>query len=91
MGECLLCQLFLITKRIRRERTYSWSLCFGSFFPLGFVQILCMFYLIYELSRSHEDMSVKMVDHIVNQHHIDIDPEMIKRVKVSSLFLERNY
>ncbi|BFG26859.1 deoxynucleoside triphosphate triphosphohydrolase SAMHD1 homolog [Prunus yedoensis var. nudiflora] len=30
---------------------------------------------------SHEDMSVKMVDHIVNQHHIDIDPEMIKRVK----------
>ncbi|ONI19533.1 hypothetical protein PRUPE_3G283700 [Prunus persica] len=30
---------------------------------------------------SHEDMSVKMVDHIVNQHHIDIDREMIKRVK----------
>ncbi|XP_061988208.1 uncharacterized protein LOC133706674 [Rosa rugosa] len=30
---------------------------------------------------SHEDMSVKMIDHIVNQHHIDIDPEMIKRVK----------
>lgn len=36
-------------------------------------------------------MSVKMVDHIVNQHHIDIDPQMIKRVKVSSLFLEENY
>lgn len=30
---------------------------------------------------SHEDMSAKMIDHIVNQHHIDIDPEMIKRVK----------
>lgn len=91
MGECLLCQLFPITKRNRRERTCSWSLCFRKNFLLGFVKILNMFYLIYELSRSHEDMSVKMVDHIVNQHHIDIDPQMIKRVKVSSLFLEENY
>ncbi|XP_031407106.1 deoxynucleoside triphosphate triphosphohydrolase SAMHD1 homolog isoform X2 [Punica granatum] len=30
---------------------------------------------------SHEDMSVKMVDHIVDEHHIEIDPEMLKRVK----------
>ncbi|KAM1015163.1 hypothetical protein ACFX1T_044878 [Malus domestica] len=30
---------------------------------------------------SHEHMSAKMVDHIVNQHHIDIDSEMVKRVK----------
>ncbi|PKI55216.1 hypothetical protein CRG98_024507 [Punica granatum] len=27
------------------------------------------------------DMSVKMVDHIVDEHHIEIDPEMLKRVK----------
>ncbi|XP_015879229.1 uncharacterized protein LOC107415422 [Ziziphus jujuba] len=30
---------------------------------------------------SHETMSVKMIDHIVNEHHIDIEPEMIKKVK----------
>ncbi|KAF3437246.1 hypothetical protein FNV43_RR19999 [Rhamnella rubrinervis] len=30
---------------------------------------------------SHEQMSVEMIDHIVDQHHIEIDPEMIKRVK----------
>ncbi|XP_022928109.1 deoxynucleoside triphosphate triphosphohydrolase SAMHD1 homolog [Cucurbita moschata] len=30
---------------------------------------------------SHELMSVKMVDHIVDEHHIDIDSGMIKRVK----------
>ncbi|RYR56835.1 hypothetical protein Ahy_A05g022548 [Arachis hypogaea] len=30
---------------------------------------------------SHEQMSVNMVDYIVNEHHIDVDPEMIKRVK----------
>jgi hypothetical protein len=28
-------------------------------------------------------MSVKLVDHIVDDHHIEIDPEMIKKVKVS--------
>lgn len=33
--------------------------------------------------RSHEEMSVEMVDHIVDEHHIDIDVETIKRVKVS--------
>ncbi|PNY02623.1 protein SAMHD5, partial [Trifolium pratense] len=30
---------------------------------------------------SHEQMSVKMVDYIVEEHHIDIDPQMLKRVK----------
>ncbi|KAL5860459.1 hypothetical protein ACOSQ4_001755 [Xanthoceras sorbifolium] len=30
---------------------------------------------------SHEEMSVKMVDYIVDEHHIDIDSEMIKKVK----------
>ncbi|KAK1568115.1 hypothetical protein Q3G72_020768 [Acer saccharum] len=30
---------------------------------------------------SHEEMSVKMVDHIVDEHHIDVDSEMIKKVK----------
>lgn len=31
-------------------------------------------------------MSVKMVDHIVDEHHIDIDSGMIKRVKVRLYF-----
>ncbi|RVW46642.1 Deoxynucleoside triphosphate triphosphohydrolase SAMHD1-like [Vitis vinifera] len=30
---------------------------------------------------SHEQMSVKMVDYIVDEHHIDIDSETIKQVK----------
>ncbi|KAH9790646.1 HD domain-containing protein [Citrus sinensis] len=30
---------------------------------------------------SHEQMSLKMVDHIVDEHHIDVDFEMIKKVK----------
>ncbi|KAK7271680.1 hypothetical protein RJT34_27779 [Clitoria ternatea] len=30
---------------------------------------------------SHEQMSVNMVDYIVNEHHIDVDPQMIRRVK----------
>ncbi|KAL2552414.1 HD domain-containing metal-dependent phosphohydrolase family protein [Forsythia ovata] len=30
---------------------------------------------------SHEKMSVDMVDHIVDEHHIEIDSETIKRVK----------
>ncbi|PON36654.1 HD domain containing protein [Parasponia andersonii] len=33
---------------------------------------------------SHEQMSVKMIDHIVDVHYIDIDREMIKRVKVTT-------
>lgn len=45
---------------------------------LGFEEIILL--LSY---RSHETMSVKIIDHIVNEHHIDIDPEMIKKVKVS--------
>ncbi|XP_057447469.1 uncharacterized protein LOC130739233 isoform X2 [Lotus japonicus] len=30
---------------------------------------------------SHEPMSVNMVDYIVDEHHIDIDSQMLKRVK----------
>ena len=30
-------------------------------------------------------MSVKMIDHIVDEHSIDIDHEMIKRVQVTAL------
>ncbi|XP_022884046.1 deoxynucleoside triphosphate triphosphohydrolase SAMHD1 homolog isoform X2 [Olea europaea var. sylvestris] len=30
---------------------------------------------------SHEQMSVDMVDHIVEEHHIEIETEMVKRVK----------
>lgn len=32
-------------------------------------------------------MSVKMVDLIVDEHHIDIDPEMLKRVKVNGVWI----
>ncbi|CAL0312970.1 unnamed protein product [Lupinus luteus] len=31
---------------------------------------------------SHEEMSVKMIDHMVDEHHIDIDSELLKKVKV---------
>ncbi|XP_027187416.1 uncharacterized protein [Cicer arietinum] len=30
---------------------------------------------------SHEEMSEKMVDHIVDQHNIDLDPQLLKKVK----------
>lgn len=30
---------------------------------------------------SHEEMSMKLVDHIVDENHIEIDPEMIKKAK----------
>ncbi|XP_062152541.1 uncharacterized protein LOC133860899 [Alnus glutinosa] len=30
---------------------------------------------------SHEEMSVKLIDHIVDDHHIEINSEMIKKVK----------
>ncbi|CAH2080018.1 unnamed protein product [Thlaspi arvense] len=30
---------------------------------------------------SHESMSIKMIDHIVDTHHIDVDAHMLKRVK----------
>ncbi|KAK7301478.1 hypothetical protein RJT34_12343 [Clitoria ternatea] len=30
---------------------------------------------------SHAQMLVNMVDYIVNEHHIDVDPQMIRRVK----------
>ncbi|KAG9154814.1 hypothetical protein Leryth_020077 [Lithospermum erythrorhizon] len=30
---------------------------------------------------SHEEMSLKMIDYMVDEHHIDIDPESLKKVK----------
>lgn len=33
--------------------------------------------------RSHEQMSAEMVDHIVDEHHIEVDVETVKRVQVS--------
>ncbi|XP_015578616.1 deoxynucleoside triphosphate triphosphohydrolase SAMHD1 homolog isoform X1 [Ricinus communis] len=33
------------------------------------------------LNWSHEDMSLKMIDFIVDTHHIDIDPEYLKKAK----------
>jgi hypothetical protein len=33
-------------------------------------------------------MSTKMVDHIVDKHHIDVDSEMMRKVKVIWYFLE---
>lgn len=38
------------------------------------------------LCRSHEQMSVNMVDYIVEEHNIDIESQMLKRVKVMLLF-----
>lgn len=35
------------------------------------------------LFRSHEQMSVDMVDYIVDEHAIDIDSDTVKKVKVS--------
>lgn len=32
--------------------------------------------------RSHEEMSLKMIDYIVDEHNIDIDSESLKKVKV---------
>ncbi|XP_057830386.1 uncharacterized protein LOC131041362 isoform X2 [Cryptomeria japonica] len=34
-----------------------------------------------DIKWSHEQMSVKMVDYIVDEHHIDIDPDCIRKVK----------
>ncbi|KAL0421358.1 UNVERIFIED_CONTAM: Deoxynucleoside triphosphate triphosphohydrolase SAMHD1 [Sesamum latifolium] len=33
------------------------------------------------LPRSHEEMSMKMIDHVVDEHNIDIDSESLTRVK----------
>jgi hypothetical protein len=38
--------------------------------------------IILKISRHHEDMSVKMVDYIVDEHNIEIDPECLQKVKV---------
>ena len=36
-------------------------------------------------SRSHEEMSLKMIDHIVDEHNIEIDSDILKKAKVISL------
>lgn len=38
------------------------------------------------LSRSHEDMSLKMIDYIVDKHCIDIDSAILKTAKVRLSF-----
>ncbi|XP_047953110.1 deoxynucleoside triphosphate triphosphohydrolase SAMHD1 homolog isoform X1 [Salvia hispanica] len=35
-----------------------------------------------DVCRSHEEMSLKMIDYIVDEHNIDIDSDFLKRVKV---------
>lgn len=45
---------------------------------IDFVEIILLV-----LYRSHEQMSVKMIDYIVDQHHIDIETEMTRRIQVS--------
>ena len=49
--------------------------------------ILSLYYKCFDIMhifvRVHEEMSEKMVDHIVDEHNIDIDPGDVKRVKVS--------
>ena len=51
-------------------------MCYFIFFELLFVL----------LSRSHEDMSLKMIDFIADTHYIDIEPECLKKTKVVSFF-----
>ena len=34
------------------------------------------------ICRSHEDMSVRMIDYIVDEHNIDIDVGVLKKAKV---------
>ncbi|XP_027151707.1 deoxynucleoside triphosphate triphosphohydrolase SAMHD1 homolog isoform X1 [Coffea eugenioides] len=52
------------------------------------------------LKWSHEDMSLKMTDYIVDEHNIDIDPENLKKVKdminasersISTSFKEKSF
>lgn len=53
---------------------------------LQFLQSTCYHFNVILLSRHHEEMSVKIVDHIVDEHNIDIDPEMVKNVKVCCFY-----
>lgn len=34
------------------------------------------------ICRSHEDMSLKMIDYVVDEHNIDIESDAVKKVKV---------
>lgn len=37
------------------------------------------------LFRSHEQMSAEMIDFMVDEHNIDIEPDLQRRVKVGYL------
>lgn len=42
------------------------------------------FWLLFQIfCRSRENMSVKLIEQIVNEKYIDIDPEILKKVKVN--------
>ncbi|KAK7252370.1 hypothetical protein RIF29_36264 [Crotalaria pallida] len=49
---------------------------FGNAFEHGFLPLV-----LGSSTWSHEEMSVKMIDHIVDKHNIDIDAELLKKVK----------
>jgi len=44
---------------------------------------MCLWLLLWlHHRRSHEDMSTRMVEYIVDEHNVEIDAEMLKKVKV---------
>jgi len=43
---------------------------------------LALLYMPVLVCRSHELMSINMIDYIVDTHHIDVNAQMLKRVKV---------
>lgn len=52
------------------------------------LEYLIQFRVLFWISRSHQDMSVKMIDYIVDENNIEVDPETLKRVKVNLLYYE---
>ncbi|KAL1293918.1 uncharacterized protein [Arachis hypogaea] len=40
---------------------------------------------------SHKKMSAKMIDYMVDEHNIDIDPELLKKVKGLCISLKVKY
>ena len=44
-----------------------------------------------DFSRSHEEMSLKMIDHIVDEHNIEIDSESLKKTKVISFLNSHSF
>ncbi|RRT81362.1 hypothetical protein B296_00003568 [Ensete ventricosum] len=60
--------------------------------PWVFIGSLGRQFVIFKPTKSHEQMSVQLVDYMVDQHHIDIDSDRLRKVKlhVHSL-VKRNY